>query len=76
MSTRPSNDRLIDILFDDMKKMHSVVEKLQREVSDLQNMTESIPKDMKRIDSSLSDITRQLDELKNKFRDKSGDKVK
>ena len=76
MSTRPSNDRLIDILFDDMKKMHSVVEKLQREVSDLQNMTESIPKDMKMIDSSLSDITRQLDELKNKFRDKSGDKVK
>lgn len=76
MIIRPSNDRLVDILFDDMKKIHSVVEKLQREVSDLQNMTENIPKDMKMIDSSLNDITRQLDELKNRFRDESGDKVK
>ena len=63
---RPSNDSLIDTLFEDMKKMNSVIERLQREISDVRNATENTPNDMKMIDSVLKDLTREIHELKMK----------
>ena len=61
---RPKNDNLIDTLFGDMKKMDSVIKRLQREINDVRNATENTPNDMKMVDSILKDLTREVHELK------------
>jgi peptidoglycan hydrolase CwlO-like protein len=63
---RPSNDSLIDTLFEDMKKMDSVIKRLQREINDVRNASENTPNDMKMMDSILKDLTREVHELKMK----------
>ena len=65
---RPSNERLTDILFDDMKKMNSVIEDLTRQVNDLRIKTENVPNDMKMMDSILKDLTRQVHHLEAQLR--------
>jgi len=69
MNTRPDSDSLIDILFSDMEKIDSVNKRLQKEISDVRNATENIPNDMKMMDSTLKDLTRQIHELKAQLRD-------
>lgn len=76
MNIRPSNDNLIDTLFGDMKKMHSIIERLQKEINELRNTTENVPKDVKMMDSLIKDLTRQVHELKHQLRDcKKGKKL-
>tara|TARA_Y100000310_G_scaffold341391_1_gene440383 strand:- start:1008 stop:1250 length:243 start_codon:yes stop_codon:yes gene_type:complete len=62
---RPKNEYLIDTLFGDMKKMDSVIKRLQIELNDLRIKTENIPKDMKSMDSVLKNLTREVNDLKN-----------
>ena len=69
INIRPSNDNLIDTLFGDMKKMHSNIERLQKEINELRNTTENVPKDVKMMDSVIKDLTRQVHELKHQLRD-------
>ena len=64
-NARPKNDNLIDTLFGDMKKMNSVLERLQREISDVRNATENTPNDMKSMDSVFKNLTREVNDLKN-----------
>ena len=66
---KPSNEKLIEILFEDMKKMDSVNKRLQREINDLRVQMESVPNDMKMVDSILKDLTREVYELKSQVRD-------
>jgi len=67
--TKPSNEKLIEILFEDMKKMDSVNKRLQREINDLRVQLENVPNDMKMMDSILKDLTREVYELKSQVRD-------
>ena len=71
---RPRNENLIDILFGDMKKMDSVIKRLQTEINDLRIKTENVPGDMKMMDSVLKDLTRQVHELKAQLRDAQRDR--
>ena len=65
---RPSDDKLIDILFEDMKKMDSVNRKLQREISDLRVKLENMPDDMKMMESHIKKLTREMNEIRNQMR--------
>ena len=49
--------------------MHSIIERLQKEINELRNTTENVPKDVKMMDSVIKDLTRQVHELKHQIRD-------
>jgi polyhydroxyalkanoate synthesis regulator phasin len=65
---RPNNEELIDVLFEDMKKMDSVNKRLQREINDLRIELENVPGDMRMMDSHIKKLVREVSELKNQSR--------
>tara|TARA_Y100000034_G_C6876127_1_gene400697 strand:+ start:244 stop:489 length:246 start_codon:yes stop_codon:yes gene_type:complete len=68
-STRSRSENLIDTLFGDMKKMDSVIKRLQREINDQRIKTENVPKDMKSMDSILKELTQQVSDLRAQVED-------
>ena len=61
---RPKNEYLIDTLFEDMKKMDSVIKRLQREINDVRVEAEPAFEQVKSMDSHIKKLTREVHELK------------
>ena len=61
---KPNNSDLINTLFGDMKKMDSVIKRLQEEINDVRIRAENIPEDMKKMDSILKELTKEVHNLR------------